>query len=296
MAIRNASKFENMHSSPIIGTHKKSLIRAAFILFVFLSFFGLFVRSLRQPLNEILPLSEYQPDAGVVSAVYDGDTIKVRFRSGLQRTVRLIGIDAPEIDDEREEVQFRGYMAKRFVFFHLYREEVKLTYDWQLEDEYGRLLAYVWTKEGLFNDFILREGFASAFLKFPFKKDYQNRFQESEELARENRRGFWRTGNFPQLNPQEARDYLGQLISVRFQCPSLETKRQFSFLNASQKTFSALIPEKSLVFFPDWKNFLHRNLIVTGFLEEYRSQPQIMVFLPSQVKIINIEKTERAEV
>jgi micrococcal nuclease len=261
-----------------------------------LSFFGLFVRSLRQPLNEFPSASEYHQEAGVVWAVYDGDTIKVRFKSGLQKKVRLIGIDAPEIDDEREEVQFRGYMAKRFVFFHLYREEVKLSYDWQLEDEYGRLLAYVWTKEGLFNDFILREGFASAFLKFPFKKDYQKRFQESEELAREKRRGFWRTGNFPQLHPQEARDYLGQLISVRFQCTSLETKRQFLFLNSSQKMFSALIPEKSLSLFPDWKNFLHRNLIVTGFLEEYRSQPQIMVFLPSQVKIINIEKTERAEV
>lgn len=279
-----------------MGKHKKNLIRAVFILFVFLIFFGLFLKGLRQPLNEFPSLSEYCQKAGVVSAVYDGDTIKVRFKSGLQKKVRLIGIDAPEIDDEREDVQFLAYMAKRFAFFHLYQEEIKLSYDWQLEDEYGRLLAYVWTKEGLFNDFILREGFASAFLKFPFKKDYQKRFQESEELARENRRGFWRMGNFPQLHPQEARDYLGQLISVRFHCTSLETKRQFLFLNSSPETFSALIPEKSLSLFPDWKNYLHRNLIVTGFLEEYRSQPQIMVFLPSQVKIINNKKPARVEV
>lgn len=296
MTIKNAFRFVSRHSSPIAGTPKKGLIRAAFILFIFLSFLGLFVRSLRQPLNEFPSSSEYHQEAGVVLAVYDGDTIKVRFKSGLQKKVRLIGIDAPEIDDEREEIRFRAYMAKRFVFFHLYQEEVKLSYDWQLEDEYARLLAYVWTKEGLFNDFILREGFASAFLKFPFRKDYQKRFQESEELARENKRGFWRTGNFPQLHPQEARDYLGQLISVRFRCTSLETKRRFLFLNSSQKTFSALIPEKSLSLFPDWKNYLHRNLIATGFLEGYRSQLQIMVFLPSQVKIINNKKPARAEV
>jgi micrococcal nuclease len=279
-----------------MGIRKKSLIRAVFILFIFLVFFGLFVKRLRQPLNEFPSSSEYHQEAGVVSAVYDGDTIKVRFKSGLQKKVRLIGIDAPEIDDEREDVQFLAFMAKRFAFFHLYQEEVKLSYDWQLEDEYGRLLAYVWTKEGLFNDFILREGFASAYLKFPFKKDYQKRFKESEESAQENRKGFWRTGNFPQLKPQEARDYLGELISVQFQCTSLESKRQFLFLNSSQKIFSALIPQKNLSLFLDWKNYLNRNLIVTGFLEEYRSQSQIMVFLPSQVKIVNNEKTDRVEV
>ncbi len=278
-----------------MGKYKKNLIRAAFILVVFLAFFGLFVKRLRQPLNEFPSSSGYPQDAGVVSAVYDGDTIKVRFKSGLQRKVRLIGIDAPEIDDEREEVQFRGYMAKRFAFFHLYKKEVRLSYDWELEDAYNRLLAYVWTEEGLFNDFILHEGFASAFLKFPFRKDYQERFKKSEKFARENRKGFWRVGNFPQLHPQEIRNYLGQLISVRFQCTSLETKGQFLFLNASQKMFSALIPEKSLPLFPDWKNYLHRNLIVTGFLEEYRSQPQIMVFLPSQVKIINDKKSARVK-
>jgi micrococcal nuclease len=279
-----------------MGKHKKGLIRAVFILLVFLVFFGLFVKKLRQPLKEFPSSSEYHQEASVVSAVYDGDTIKVKFKSGLQKKVRLIGIDAPEIDDKRKDVQFLACMAKRFAFFHLYQEEVKLTYDWQLEDEYGRLLAYVWTKEGLFNDFILREGFASAFLKFPFKKEYQERFKESEKFARENKRGFWRTENFPRLNPQEARDHLGKLISVQFQCTSLETKRQFLFLNSSPKTFSALIPQKSLSLFPDWKDYLNRNLIVTGFLEEYRSQAQIMIFLPSQVKIVNNEKTDRVEV
>jgi hypothetical protein len=60
--------------------------------------------------------------------------------------------------------------------------------------------------------------------------------------------------------------------------------------------FSALIPEKSLSLFTEWKNYLHRNLMATGFLEEYRGQPQIMVFLPSQVKIINIKKPARVGV
>jgi len=278
-----------------MGKYKKSLIRALFILIVFLAFFGLFVKRLRQPGNEFPSSPEHRQEAGVVSAVYDGDTIKVRFKSGFQRKVRLIGIDAPEIDDEREDVQFLAYVAKRFAFFHLYKREVKLSYDWQLEDEYGRLLAYVWVNEVLFNDFILHEGFAYAFLKFPFRKDYQERFKGSEEFARKNERGFWRRGSFPQIHLQEVRDYLGKLISVQFKCASLESKRQFLFLNSSEKLFSALIPQKKLSLFSGWKNYLHRNLVVTGFLEEYRSQPQIMLFLPSQIKIINNEKAEMIE-
>ena len=172
-----------------MGKYKKSLIRAIFILFVFLVFFGLFVKRLKHPLNEFPSSSDYSREVGVVTAVYDGDTIKVRFKKGLEKKVRLIGINAPEIDDEREEVLFLAYMAKRFAFFHLYKKEVKLSYDWQLEDVYGRLLAYIWTDKELFNDFIIREGFASAFLKFPFRKDYQERFKESEKFARENEKG-----------------------------------------------------------------------------------------------------------
>jgi len=255
-----------------MGKYKKSLTRAIFFFIVFLVFGGLFVKRLRQPLDGFPSSSDFPQELGVVIAVFDGDTVKVRYKSGLQRKVRLIGIDAPEIDDEREDVKFLAYMSKRFAFFHLYKKEIKLSYDWQLEDEYNRLLAYVWTEKGLFNDFILREGFASAFLKFPFRKDYQERFKESGKFARKNGKGFWRKGNFPQIRPPEARYHLGKLISVEYKCASHETKRQFLFLNSSKKAFSALIPQENLALFPDRKNYLHRNLIVTGFLEEYRGQ------------------------
>jgi len=276
-----------------MGKYKKNLVRAIFILFVFLVFFGLFVIRFRQPLKELDSSTDLSPEAGVVIAVYDGDTIKVRFKNGVEKKVRLIGIDAPEISDERERVQFLAYMAKRFAYFHLYQKEVHLSYDWQLEDEYGRLLAYVWTESELFNDFILRQGFASAFLKFPFRKDYQIRFKKSEAFARKNGRGLWIQGRFPRIGVQEARYCLGKLVSVEYKCISLETKRKFLFLNSAEKEFSALIPQQSLSLFPDWKNYLNRKLIVTGFLEEYKGQPQIMMFLPSQIQTVDGEMEER---
>jgi micrococcal nuclease len=61
-----------------------------------------------------------QAEEGVVTAVYDGDTIKVRFDKGNIEVVRLIGINSPELTDSREKVRFMALMAKRFSYYILY--------------------------------------------------------------------------------------------------------------------------------------------------------------------------------
>jgi len=102
--------------------------------------------------------------SGVVTAVYDGDTIKVKLADSRSSQVRLIGVDAPELSHVNPAERFKAFMAKRFAFSYLYGQRVKLSFDRELEDSYGRILAYVWTEEvGLFNLYIIQEGFASSF-------------------------------------------------------------------------------------------------------------------------------------
>jgi len=224
------------------------------------------------------------PESGLVTAVYDGDTIKVRFKNEREKKVRLIGIDAPEIGDSKQETKFRAQMAKRFTFFYLYRKTVKLSYDWEIEDKYGRLLAYVWTeKQGLFNRFILSEGFAAVFLKFPFK--YREEFIEAEREARKLEKGFWKKGPYPSISVQDTRAYLGKLLSVKYACSRVQTKGKFVFLYSSGKEFSTLVPRENISFFPELKSFEGKALTVTGFLEEYKEKPQIVAFFPRQIKI-----------
>lgn len=244
----------------MVGKYKRSLLKALFILLVFLAFFGLFFKRFKQPVGEF-PSSGSTREIGIVIVVYDGDTVKVRFGDGALKKVRLIGVNAPEMEDQREEVAFKALVSKRFAFYHLYRKKVRLSYDWPLEDKYGRLLAYVWADERLFNDFIIREGYAFVFLKFSFRKDYQKKFKDSEDFARRNGRGFWKKGKFLKISYKDARDHLGELISVRFKCSSLETKRQFLFLNSGDKEFSALIPLENLSHFPDSDYYLNKSLI-----------------------------------
>jgi len=222
-------------------------------------------------------------DTVQVIVVYDGDTIKVRFENGRVQKARLIGIDTPEIGDERENVRFLAYTAKRFAFFHLYRKRVRLEFDWERTDKYGRLLVYVWTEEvGLFNEFILKEGYASAFTKFPFKENYKKRFISAERYARNHEKGLWQREPLRTIAAKDTLSNVGEFLSVEYFCTDVRSQGNFVFLNSAGE-FSVLIPSAQLSLFPRVNQLEGRVISVKGFLETYKGKPQIMVFLPLQL-------------
>lgn len=223
-------------------------------------------------------------NSGKVVAVYDGDTIKVRFADGSERRVRLIGIDTPEIDETREEARLEAQLAKRFAFHYLYQKPVELTYERDLEDKYGRLLAYVWTEVGLFNEFILKQGFARVFWAFPY--ELKERFIRAQQEAREKERGFWQKKPYPIVSSMKIRDHIGELRRVRFVCVRMRRRGNFLFLISESGDFAVLIPQENLSFFPGWKSWEENTIEAGGFLEEYNGQPQIMVFFPLQLKVL----------
>lgn len=227
------------------------------------------------------------PEAATVVIVYDGDTVKVRFGDGTERKVRLIGIDTPELGDERDNVRFMAFVAKRFAFLKLYRREVRLSYDWQLEDKYGRLLAFLTTEDGvLFNELILREGFASRFRAFPFKPELMKRFEAAESEARRGEKGLWRRGDAPPVAPEEAAGLLGRLASVRMICASVEERKPFIVIRPPGGEFEVLVPERRRADFPGLEAMAGKPVLVTGLVEEFRGRVQIMVDLPLQLKIL----------
>jgi len=250
------------------------------ILFCLLSVF--FAATLGRPADA----GEALPESGKVVRVADGDTITIRFADQVERKVRLIGVDAPEIQDPREDVAYRAFLARRFAVHYLYRQDVTLTYDFPQLDEYGRVLAYVWPgKEKLFNDFIIRQGFAAAFLKYPFRKDYQKRFRGAEAEARKKGRGFWRPEGAAAIAPSEVRSRLGEVVSVRFRCAEISKKYSYLYLRSADGTIEALVPHPRLVAFPGIHGCLGKEIIVSGFLEEYKGQPQVMLFFSRQLRL-----------
>jgi micrococcal nuclease len=225
------------------------------------------------------------PETGRVVRVADGDTITVRSADGGERRVRLIGVDAPEMNDKREDVALRAFLSRRFASHHLYRRDVRLTYDFQPVDEHGRVLAYVWLEEGtLFNELIIRQGFAAAFLKYPFRKDYQDRFRSAEAEARAKKRGFWHPEEAA-VPASEAPDHVGEAGAVRFRCAEISRKRSYVYLRSPDGGFEALIPRARLAAFAGLSGCLGKEIVVSGFLELYKGRPQIMLVFPRQLRL-----------
>ncbi len=238
----------------------------------------------------VLPVRDGQaPESlkGNVSFVYDGDTVKVLLENGEEPRVRLIGVDTPEYDDSREEVRLLAFLAKRFAASRLLRRPVRLTFDSQRIDAFGRLLAYVWTEDGaLFNEVLVREGYGFAFLKYPFDASRMKQFKEAEKEARASGRGLWHEGPYPEIGPSEAAGALGRIVSVRFACVRAYDRGGFRVLDPGGADFEVVVPQNVLRTLPGPLDYAGRTLLVTGLMEEFRGRPQIMVGVPPQIRIV----------
>lgn len=246
--------------------------------------FIIFAATAGYPNNGIPITAESFPSSGIVLTVYDGDTVRIRFTDGSEGRLRLVGVDAAELDDPREDVDFKAQLAKRFSFFYLYQKRITLSYDQTLVDRHGRVLAYVWLDgRVLYNEFIIREGFAAAFFAFPFRKDYEERFREAQKEAREQGRGLWMKGEPEVIPSSSAGSHLGKLVSVRFLCSKAGKSRLFIYLESAEDSFEALIPSERQASFSLPETYSGQMLIATGFLEEFRGRPQIVLFFPRQL-------------
>jgi len=91
--------------------------------------------------------------------VVDGDTIIL---SNGER-VRLIGVDTPETKHPRKPVEYYGKEASAFTKRMVEGKFIRLEYDWQERDKYGRLLAYVHLMDDTFlNADIVKQGYGFA--------------------------------------------------------------------------------------------------------------------------------------
>ncbi len=129
-------------------------------------------------------------DIAFVKRIIDGDTLIIIIR-GVEESVRLIGVDAPESNHPLKPVQFFSRESMQFLERLAAGKNVFLEYDQQKRDKYERLLAYVFLEDGrLLNAEIIKEGFGFAYLKYPFQR--MEEFKVYEEKARRGEKGLWK--------------------------------------------------------------------------------------------------------
>ena len=153
--------------------------------------------------------TDFEPAGRVaarVTAVVDGDTIDVRLANGTTETIRLLGIDTPEVHVENEPAEFEGVpdtdagrtclrnageQASARVESRLAGENVTLLFD-SVSDRrggYGRLLAYVSHRGTNVNAALVADGSARVYdAAFALRAQ----FEDAESRARADGNGLWR--------------------------------------------------------------------------------------------------------
>lgn len=137
-----------------------------------------------------------------VVEVIDGDTVRVRSDLS-RRTIRLIGIDTPEVAHPERGREPFGAEAKGYLRSLLPAgTSVWVEVDLELEDDYGRLLAYLYlpdpdgdwqagsTSYLQVNERMARAGFAST-LEIAPNVQYADLYADAVEAARVEARGMW---------------------------------------------------------------------------------------------------------
>jgi micrococcal nuclease len=126
-----------------------------------------------------------------VASVIDGDTIEV-VMAGRPDRVRLLGVDTPETVDPHRPVGCYGPEASAYTKGRLAGRTVRLRFDRQRRDRYGRLLAYVEIDGRRFNDELLAGGYARL-LVIPPNGRHGRAMLDEELAARTAGRGLWGT-------------------------------------------------------------------------------------------------------
>lgn len=122
----------------------------------------------------------------LVTHITDGDTIGVG-RGWRYQSVRLIGVDTPEVVYSEKPIEAFGPEASDFTKKRLQGEKVRLEFETTNQyDSYGRLLAYVFLLDGtLFNAELVRQGYARVIAPTPFRyyKDFKNYEREAKVVG-----------------------------------------------------------------------------------------------------------------
>jgi micrococcal nuclease len=119
--------------------------------------------------------------------VIDGDTILL---SNGER-LRYIGIDTPETKHPLRKVEYLGREAYLLNKKLVEGKNIRIEFDVEKRDRYGRLLGYVYVGDIFVNAYLVKNGYAQVYTVPPNVK-YSEFFLKLQKEARENKRGLWK--------------------------------------------------------------------------------------------------------
>lgn len=220
-----------------------------------------------------------------VVKVYDGDTILLSD----SKKVRYIGIDSPECGGYKP-LEYFGEEARTFNELLVLNKSVRLLYDVEKKDRYGRSLAYVYVGDIFVNREMVINGMALA-VPYPPNLLHQDELCQSMDEARAKKAGLWAKPELWILSAEEAKNNIGLSKAVRGKALFTERVGGGVYLNFDadfSRDFTVYISKNSMPAFlsvgidePEEK-YRGEELIIIGTIHE-RHGPLITVSNPCQI-------------
>lgn len=124
--------------------------------------------------------------------IIDGDTIRIKY-NGSSEKIRFLLVDTPETNHKTLGVQPFGPEAKEFTKQLLAGQDtVYLEFDVSYRDKYKRLLAYVYTKDGIsVQEQLLKNGLARVAYIYEPNTKHVDWFKSIQKTAQQSAIGIW---------------------------------------------------------------------------------------------------------
>jgi micrococcal nuclease len=243
-------------------------------------------------IEDITPIEDtntWEEDALVCTAVIDGDT----FRLKTGETVRLIGIDAPELS------QPGGEESREYLTHLILNKGISLEKGYEDRDKYNRLLRFVYVDDVCVNEEMIKQGYAEARYLTDSIREYYIQLEIEAETAKA---GLWSENIFqsrsnlrwgegiPVIDWSEAKDYYNQYVIVEGIIVDTYNSGNVCFLNfdTDYRYFTAVIFASDFVGFPFIPEvfYLGKTVQIIGIIKEYKGFPEIIVKTPQQIRIL----------
>jgi micrococcal nuclease len=225
------------------------------------------------------------------TAVIDGDT----FRLEPGQTVRLIGIDAPELS------QPGGEMSREYLAHLIQGKNITLEKGYQDRDKYNRLLRFVYVGNLCVNEEMVRQGYAEArylspgdqireyYIQLEIEAETANTGLWSHNIFQPRSQVNWDT-DLPVITWSDADNYYNQYVIVEGTIVNTYNTGTVCFLNFhTNYYFTAVIFACDFFGFPDSPEvyYLGKKVHIIGIIKEYKGSPEIIVKTPDQIRILS---------
>lgn len=142
--------------------------------------------------DEAAPDERCGPAEATVARVLDGDTVELDVSDDKALIkIRYLLVDTPEIAHNASEVaECFGDEARVQNQTLVLGKTVRLEYDVECQDRFGRTLAYVYVGTRMVNEILVERGYARVLFIKPNDK-YINKMRALEDVAQANGTGLW---------------------------------------------------------------------------------------------------------